>query len=134
MRVEVRGETATVNEFLFERAREVLKHAAGMHGVELTVTLYGTATTFTPDELLVERVSSAATASDAVTKVVSTRSFGASEDASHMIQRVQEHGGRGTYVGIGSTLPSGHHAPRFDIDEDALSIGVEVVSDTLRGL
>lgn len=134
MRVEVRGETATVNEFLLDRAREVLEGAAAMHGVEVTTALYGTATTFVPDKRPVEAVAAAANASDDVTEVDPIRPFGASEDASHLIRRVQEGGGTGTYVGIGSTLPSGHHTPRFDVDEDALSVGVEVIADAIRAL
>lgn len=133
MRVEVRGETPAVNGFLLERAREVIEGAAAMHGVEAPTALYGTVTTFTPGEPAVKTVAAAASAAENVTEVIRTRPFGASEDAPHLIRRVPDGGGTATYVGIGSTPPSGHHIPRFDIDEDALPIGIEVVADAVRG-
>jgi aminobenzoyl-glutamate utilization protein A len=45
--------------------------------------------------------------------------------------RVQKQGGIAGYVGIGTDHPGGHHTATFDIDEDSLLIGVEVLSDSL---
>ncbi|MDL5363407.1 amidohydrolase [Halalkalicoccus sp. NIPERK01] len=134
MRVEVRGETADLNEYMLESADRVLEHAAGMYDTEYSTTLYGKTTTFEADDGLVSVVADAAQSVESVTTIVDREDIGASEDASYLIKRVQENGGEATYIGVGASNPSGHHTSRFDIDEEALQIGVDVVVETVRNL
>ena len=134
MRVEVRGETAELNAYMEETVERILAHAAGMHGVEYDTAPYGKTTTFEADDELVAHVETAAESSGSVTTVVGREPIGASEDASYLIERVQQEGGRATYVGIGASNPYGHHTPRFDIDEEALDIGVDVIVEAIRSL
>lgn len=134
MRIEVRGETAELNDYMLSRARRTVKHAAAMHDVEFETSLYGKTTTFTADDGMVTAVAQAAEGVEGVDTVVERAPIGASEDASFLIERVQEEGGVGTYVGIGASNPFGHHTSKFDIDEDALKIGVDVVVETIRSL
>lgn len=134
IRVEVRGETASLNEYMFDSVTRIIEHAAGMHDTEYTSTLYGKTTTFTVDDQLVTAVADAAQSTESVTTVSKREEFGASEDASYLIKRVQAEGGQATYLGIGASNPSGHHTSRFDIDEDALQIGVDVIVETIKQL
>ena len=134
MRVEVRGESAELNEYMLEETRRILEHAAGMHDVNHRTSLYGKTTTFTADDELVGVVSEAANATGTVTNVVEREPIGASEDVSYLIRRVQESGGKATYVGVGASNPYGHHTSRFDIDEDAIDIGVDVVMEAIKRL
>ena len=134
MRVEVRGGTADLNEYMLDRARTIVEHAAGMHEVDLRTSLYGKTTTFEADDEMVDAVAAASADLDSVTGVVERDDIGGSEDASYLIRRVQGNGGAATYVGIGASNPYGHHTARFDIDEDALVIGVDVVAATIRSL
>jgi aminobenzoyl-glutamate utilization protein A len=134
MRVEVRGRTAELNEYMLERANRVLDGAAQMHDVDVSTSLYGKTTTFVGDEELVETVTDAAAAVDGVTEVVDHHDFGGSEDASFLIRKVQENGGKGIYLGIGASNVAGHHTAYFDIDEDALDVGVGAVVATLAEL
>lgn len=134
LRVEVRGETADLNDYMLASVDRIIEHAAGMHGVDYTTSLYGKTTTFTADDQLVTAVADAARSTDAVTTVTDREEFGASEDASYLIERVQANGGQATYLGIGASNPSGHHTSRFDIDEEALGIGVNVVINTIERL
>ncbi len=134
MRIEVRGETAELNDYMRSRARRAVKHAAGMHDVAFETSLYGKTTTFTADEQMVTAVARAAEGVEGVDTVVERAPIGASEDASFLIERVQKEGGVGTYIGIGASNPFGHHTSKFDIDEDALEIGVDVVVETIRSL
>jgi aminobenzoyl-glutamate utilization protein A len=60
--------------------------------------------------------------------IVEREEFGASDDAAVMMQRVQERGGKAAYLVLGSELPSGHHTPRFDFNEDVLKIGPKLLS------
>ncbi|WP_458190073.1 amidohydrolase [Haladaptatus sp. NG-WS-4] len=134
MRVEVRGEAADLNEYMLDTANRVIEHAAGMHAVKYDTNLYGKTTTFEADTELVTAVADAAHSLETVTNVVEREPIGASEDASYLIERVQAEGGQATYIGVGASNPSGHHTSRFDIDEDALDIGVDVVIETLKQL
>lgn len=134
MRVEVRGETADLNEYMLDSTHRVLKHAAGMYDTEYNTTLYGKTTTFDADDKLITAVADAARSVESVTNVVEREDIGASEDASYLIKRVQEEGGKATYIGVGASNPSGHHTSRFDIDEEALQIGVDVIVETLKQL
>ena len=134
MRVEVRGGTADLNEYMLEEARRVLKHAAGMYDVDYETSLYGKTTTFEASQAMLDAVSESAESLDSVTTVLGREQASGSEDASFIIERVQDNGGVGTYVGVGASNVAGHHTPRFDIDEDSLEIGVEVVTATIRDL
>ncbi|MET3209052.1 UNVERIFIED_CONTAM: metal-dependent amidase/aminoacylase/carboxypeptidase family protein [Paenibacillus sp. PvR008] len=60
-------------------------------------------------------------------KVMGQTSSLGSEDASYMIRRVQELGGKGTYMIIGCDLPAPHHHPEFDIQEEVLPRSVELL-------
>ncbi len=134
LRIEVRGETADLNEYMLDSARRIVEHAAGMHDVEYETSLYGKTTTFDADEKLLETVADAARAVPSVDTVVGREQIKVSEDVSYLIRRVQEEGGQATFVGIGADHPSGHHTPRFDIDEDSLEIGVDVLVESLERL
>ena len=134
MRVEVRGETADLNEYMLAKVHRIIDHAAGMHDVECDTALYGKTTTFESDSSLVDIVVQAANSVEDVEIVVDREDLGASEDASYLINEVQKNGGKATYVGIGASNPYGHHTSRFDIDEDALPLGVNVLSETIRQL
>lgn len=134
MRIEVRGDVPERSEYMLDRARQVIEHAAGMHGVDHETSLYGKTTTFTADDDIVSVVADAARRAESVTEVIDRKEFGGSEDASYLVRRVQETGGTATYVGIGASNPHGHHTARFDFDEDALELGVDVLGRTIRSL
>lgn len=134
VRVEVRGETADLNEYMLGKARTVVEHAAAMHECTHDESLYGKTTTFECDESMVEAVADAAERVEGFATLKERKAFGGSEDASYLIRRVQEQGGEATYVGIGASNVAGHHTAYFDIDEDSLDVGVGVVSETLRDL
>ena len=133
MRVEVRGGTHDLNEYMLGRAREVIDGAATMHDVEYETSLYGKTTTFRNDAPVVDVVEAAAEATDDVDRIV-TDEFGGSEDASYLIRRVQERGGTAAYLGVGASNPSGHHPAYFDVDEAAIDVGVGVITDAIGRL
>ncbi|MCQ4332973.1 amidohydrolase [Natronomonas sp. F2-12] len=134
MRLEVRGGAPELSEYMLDSAERIVEHAAGMHDVEYETSLYGKTTTFEADEGIVSTVAEAARSVGSVTDVVEREPMTASEDVSYLIRRVQEEGGEGTFVCIGTDHPSGHHTPRFDIDEESIEIGVDVVVGTLEAI
>ncbi|MWV63271.1 amidohydrolase [Halorubrum sp. JWXQ-INN 858] len=132
LRVEVRGGTADLNEYMLSHARRIVDGAASMHDVDVGTSLYGKTTTFEADDEAATLVAEAAAGLDAVTEVRPRKEFGGSEDASYLIRRVQESGGIATYVGIGASNVAGHHTAEFDIDEESMRIGVDTVVEALR--
>lgn len=131
MMIEVRGETTAINDYMMGKSERIVAHSAEMHEVGYDIETYGKTTTFESDEGMMTAVADSATKVDTVTDVSKREQFGASEDASYLIRRVQRQGGKATYIGIGSNHPDGHHTPHFDIDETSIRIAVDVVLETV---
>ena len=128
---EVRGETTELKDYMVERATRVLESAAEMHGCEVDVEVGGEAPSATSDAAIVDVVSEVAAGTDGVDSVLDRDRLGGSEDATYLMQRVQERGGKACYVGVGTDHPGGHHTPEFDVDEASLRIGIDVLSDSI---
>lgn len=129
---EVRGETTALREYAKWEFERTVHAAAEMHDCEARMRIEGESPRADSDAQLVNLVEQVAREHDRVDSPVRWTDFGASEDATYLMERVQENGGLATYVIIGSDNPSNHHTPRFDIDEASLDIGVEVLTDTLQ--
>jgi aminobenzoyl-glutamate utilization protein A len=128
---EVRGETTALMEYMRDASVRVLNSAAEMHDCSVEMSIKGQAPREDCDDEVVDLVADISeNHTDAVSSVVRRGTLGASEDFTHLLQTVKANGGVGTFVGIGTDHPSGHHTPTFDVDEDSLSIGVTVLSST----
>jgi aminobenzoyl-glutamate utilization protein A len=131
---EVRGETTALMEYTRERARETIEHAAAMHDCSVDVSFDGEAPSATSDQAVVDHVRRVAESAARVDAVVERDDLGGSEDATYLMRRVQERGGRAAYVCVGTDHPGGHHTATFDVDERSLAIGVDVLAGTVLAL
>jgi aminobenzoyl-glutamate utilization protein A len=131
---EVRGETTDLMEFVDERARRVVDHAAAMHGCTADYVETGRAPGGHSDDDVREVVRSVASGVAGVESVLETDALGGSEDATYLMRRVQERGGRAAYVCIGTDHPGGHHTPTFDVEEETIRIGVETLTGSILDL
>ncbi|MFB6163565.1 MAG: amidohydrolase [Haloarculaceae archaeon] len=131
---EVRGETTELMAYMRERAATVLEHAAAMHDCAVDVTTQGEAPSAENDPALVDLVETVAGRTAGVDSVRRAADLGGSEDATYLMRRVQDHGGKATYVCVGTDHPGGHHTATFDVDEDTLPIGVAVLADAIRAI
>lgn len=129
---EVRGQTTELMEYMRERADRVLEGAAGMHGCEVEIETKGEAPSARSDQQLVDVVESIARTTPGVESVIERDSLGGSEDATYLMQEVQKNGGYASYVGIGTDHPGGHHTATFDVDEESIGIGIEVMSRAIE--
>jgi aminobenzoyl-glutamate utilization protein A len=111
-------------DYLRRRCEEVVRGAAEMHGVEVTLKLTGEAPYVDSDPVLAEWLERVAQRIPHVDSTERTTICKAGEDATVMMDRVRSCGGDAAYVLVGSELASGHHTPRFDFDEASLGIGV----------
>lgn len=129
---EVRGETTELKDYMWDRATRVVENAAAMHGCEVDITTSGEAPSAESDQELIDLVLTVAEDTEDVDSPVARGDIGGSEDATFLMQRVQDNGGLATFVGIGTDHPGGHHTATFDVDEASIPIGVAVLSEAIR--
>ncbi|USG67440.1 amidohydrolase [Brevibacillus ruminantium] len=128
MVVETRSVAEEINAELEQRVRTIIAHSAAMHELDYEIEVVGGAIPINSDLDLAELAMEEARAVEGFTsfKVSDSNSMG-SEDASFMIKRVQERGGKGTYMAIGTDIPAPHHHPKFDIQEEILPRAVALL-------
>ncbi|WP_312464795.1 amidohydrolase, partial [Pantoea endophytica] len=129
MKVETRGVSNQVNDDIYQQALRVIGGAAAMYGVEYEVKLMGGARSCTPSPPWVAFIHQQAEALGIFTSVVDTKQQAAgSEDATYMLERVQQRGGQSSYVIFGCDLAAGHHNAKFDFDEAIMATAVQTLA------
>ncbi|EMA69602.1 amidohydrolase [Halorubrum kocurii] len=134
LEAEVRGETTELMEFMHHRFERAVRAAATMHGCRGTVDLVSKSPRADSDPELQALVTDVAEGVDGVDTVLPAADFGASEDATFLMERVQEAGGLATYLIVGTDHPTSHHTPTFDVDERSIRHGVDVLVGAVRDL
>lgn len=127
MALETRGETSALDDYMTTEAARIIKSAVEMWGCTYEVEVMGGTKSGASTQAMVEKVKEIAETMPQFTNVVEMADFGASEDYSHMMTVVQENGGQGTYIQVGTNKTAGHHNDRFDFDEEDLMPAAEVV-------
>ena len=128
---EARGETTALKEYAKSRLERAFRGAAESHGCALAFDVVSESPRADSDPELVDHVAAVADGVDGVTEVVPTAEFGASEDATFLMRRVQADGGLAAYLIVGTDHPTAHHTPTFDVDEASLRVGVDVLTDAV---
>ncbi|ADD06320.1 M20 family amidohydrolase (homolog to indole-3-acetyl-aspartate hydrolase) [Natrialba magadii ATCC 43099] len=129
---EVRGKTTELMEYMRSNARRVIRNAAEMHDCEVEIELGSEAPSATSDQDLVSIVSEVAGETAGVENVMERDELGGSEDATFLMQTVQDNGGSACYIGVGTDHPGGHHTATFDVDEASLQHGVDVLTGAVE--
>ncbi|NHN49475.1 M20 family metallo-hydrolase [Halostella sp. JP-L12] len=128
---EARGETTALKEYAKRRLRRTFRHSAEMHGCDLEFDVVSESPRADSDPELAEVIAGVASGVDGVDTVVPSADFGASEDATFLMKRVQEDGGLAAYLIVGTDHPTSHHTPTFDVDERSLATGVDVLTNSI---
>jgi aminobenzoyl-glutamate utilization protein A len=126
---EARGETTDLMEYVRARLERTFEGAAAMHGCSVAVDVVSESPRADSDPELAAVVADVAADVDGVERVVPAADFGASEDATFLMERVQEEGGLATYLIVGTDHPTSHHTPTFDVDERSLPMGVSILTE-----
>lgn len=134
MKIETRGETTEINEYMVSSVRDIIAGAAKMYGVDYEIKIVGEAISGESSREMITKVKSIAQGSGLFTEIKDYVSFGASEDFANFMTTVQEKGGQGTYMMIGSQLAGGHHDFYFDFDESTLADSVELILEIVINL
>ena len=133
-KMETRGETSELDEYMDKQARRIIKAAADMYDCKYSITQVGGTKSGESSPEMMIKFKFIAQTMPFFDDIIEYSSFGATEDFSHFMTIVQQNGGIGTYVMIGSDLTAGHHSNYFDFDESILSPGVELIIRTVADL
>ena len=135
LKVETRGETTVINEFVKSQAEAVIAGSAQMYGVEYEIHTVGEAISAEGSRELADVLHACAKESPYILEsVLEDNSPAGSEDATFFMQRVQKNGGQATYCIFGTELAAGHHNEKFDINEKTLLSAVHILFDSIKKL
>ncbi|HHC2334453.1 TPA: amidohydrolase [Klebsiella pneumoniae] len=129
LKVETRGESEAINQYVFERAQHVVVGAAAMYEARYELRMMGAATASAPSPAWVDYLREQAARVPGVQQAVDRIAAPAgSEDATLMMARVQARGGLASYMIFGTELSAGHHNEKFDFDESVMAVAVETLA------
>ena len=117
-KMETRGITSEIDEYMAREARRIIEHTAKMYEVDYEIKLVGGTKSGESSPEMIQRIRKVAEEMGTFTEIIDYASFGATEDFSHFMTVVQNNGGIGSYIMIGSDLAAGHHDFYFDFDEN----------------
>jgi aminobenzoyl-glutamate utilization protein A len=128
LKIETRGASSKINDYMAAEALRVIDAAAQMYDVKVAVTEMGAAAGGDNSRDLSDRVAKAADRLGLFDQIIPECDFGASEDFSYFMERVQKNGGQAAYIMVGANLAAGHHDARFDFDEAALDKATKLIA------
>ncbi len=120
LKLETRGSTTEINDFMAGEARRMLKACADMYGVRLEIIPAGAAPACVADKELGHETAELVREKCGYGRVLEYADMGGSEDCGYFMERVQQRGGRALYMMYGARLAAGHHNDRFDFNEECL--------------
>lgn len=127
IKLETRGASSNINQYMAKEAARVIESAAAMYDVSVNITEMGGAAGGNNSPELAEQISKVAQRLAIFDEIVPECDFGASEDFSYFMERVQQNGGQAAYMMVGADLAAGHHDSYFDFDETALDLATKVI-------
>ena len=132
MVMEVRGETAEINDFMSEQAKNIIEGCAKSYSVSYDIRTMGAACDLTNDPGMVDALREVAKSIPEITQVTEKANFGGSEDASLLAKRVTDHGGKAAFFVSGADRKAGHHQFNFDVNEPALDVAFKMFTGMVQ--
>jgi aminobenzoyl-glutamate utilization protein A len=124
-RMETRGVSNELNEYMVEKSREVIEGAAKMYGLSVEMKPAAVAGVAENSPELMALAEQASRNLPSVQEIVPSCAFNASEDVTLMMERVQHRGGKALFVLFGTPVHGGHHNSTFDVDEGVMKNAAE---------
>lgn len=138
IQIEVRGETTEINSYMDEQAQRICRAAAELVGCRCEMVPEGSSESQHSDEDFLAYIGDVVRKNLphlSVSSCENAQNWG-SEDISLMMNRVQAHGGKATYMRSMTDMASAQHTTAFDFDEKVLVDGIEtftaIVYDLLK--
>ena len=132
MVMEVRGETAEINDYMADQAMAIIKGNAISYGVDYDVRKMGAACDMKNDPDMIDALREVAKGIPEIKTITEKANFGGSEDASLLARRVKDHGGKVVFFVNGADREAGHHQFNFDVNEEALDTGFKMFAGMVK--
>ncbi|WP_226618690.1 M20 family metallo-hydrolase [Cytobacillus firmus] len=135
LKIETRGETTKINEYVKAQAEAVIAGSAQMYGVEYEIQTVGEAISAHGSKELASVLHACAQEASYIKEsILEDNSPAGSEDATFFMERVQQNGGQATYCIFGTELAAGHHNEKFDINEGTMMNAVQLLFESIKKL
>jgi aminobenzoyl-glutamate utilization protein A len=128
LKVETRGASMEIDSFMLQEAQRIAKAAGDMWHCACDIIPLKKLSGGRSDSAMSARIAKLASSMPAFKKIVQEEEFGASEDFTILLEAIQQAGGQGTYIQLGAERAAGHHNERFDFNESALPLGLELLA------
>lgn len=128
LKVETRGDTSELNDYMKNQVEQIIHAAAHMYQVDYEIKLTGEARSCPCSPDLARVLAACAEEHRWIEKAILEKNErSGSEDATYFMEKVQRNGGQATYCIFGTELASGHHNEKFDINEESLLPAAEIL-------
>ncbi|HBO39072.1 MAG TPA: amidohydrolase, partial [Pasteurellaceae bacterium] len=134
IQLEVRGENKVINQYMVDQVMQIAQGIALSFDVSYETEIMGEAVDMNNDVELVQLLEEIALQQPQIQHTNAAYAFNASEDATILGRRVQEHGGKAIYFIIGADRTAGHHEAEFDFDEQQLLTGANIYITLIQRL
>ncbi|MFQ3545629.1 amidohydrolase [Halobacillus rhizosphaerae] len=133
LEMETRGETKAINDYMQTEAKRIIQASASMYNVDVSIDFVGETEPMQCDQSLISVIKKACKSSRTIQQIIDAAHVSGSEDASFMMNAVQSHGGKATYMLFGTSLTDNHHSPSFDFEEGALLVALDTYIHIVKG-
>lgn len=136
LEIEVRGVTSELNRYMEIYARDIIQASALMHDTIVEVEEMGKAYALECDKDLMDMIRHICedNMSDLKLPKEDLSPLGGSDDFSYMMERVQAHGGKATYMKLLTPIQSSPHNDSFDFDEKILEKGPRIFASIVYNM
>ena len=133
LEIEVRGETSELNRYMEISARDIIQASALMHDTVVEVIEVGKAYSLNCDEDFMNDIRQLCNEhlTDFVLPDCNLSPLGGSDDFSYMMEHVQSHGGKATYLKLLTPCNETPHNNAFDFDEQILKKAIRLFTSII---
>lgn len=133
LEIEVRGVTSELNRYMEIYARDIIEGSARMHDTVVEIKEMGKAYALNCDDDFMNTIRSMCQQylPDLKLPPYNLSPLGGSDDFSYLMEAVQAHGGKATYMKLLTPITSSPHNDAFDFNEHVLELGPRIFSSLI---
>lgn len=130
LEIEVRGVTTELNRYMEIYARDIINACALMHDTVVEIKQMGKAFALNCDEDFMDQIRNICVKEmpDLKLPPENLNPLGGSDDFSYMMEYVQVHGGKATYMKLLTDITASPHNTSFNFNEEVLNKGPRIMA------
>lgn len=128
LKVETRGQTTPIADFVKTAAFRILRGAAQMYDIDVIITEAGGAASGTNSPALVARLQAIGDRLGIFDDVADVYPINGSEDFTYYMERVQQNGKQAAFLMYGAATTAANHNSSFDIDEACMVKALQMLA------